>query len=441
MSAASVLAGHGLRPVLVDEGADVGGQIWRKPSAHFAPDHRAVLGAGAAAAHAAFAAIAGRLEHRPRTLAWNVFGGEVFLAEGSRISALGYDALLLATGATDRLMPIPGWTMPGVFTLGGAQTLLKDQGATIGRRVVFAGASPLLYLAALQYRAAGVTVAAVLDTTPLAAKRAALPALARTAPRLLARGLAMMARLRLAGVPVHHGVEELAVEGGDWAEAVRFRAAGAAHRIGCDAVALGFGLRPETQLADLAGVSLRFDPALRQWFPETDGDGRCGAGLYAAGDGALTGGAEAAEASGRLAAWAILRDLGHTVPETECAALRGTVARHSAFQRGLARAFAWPAPWAPRLAPDTMLCRCEGVTIGALREAVGAPLGPREINRAKAITRCGMGRCQGRFCGAAAAEVIASTLGLDAEAAGRLRGQAPVKPIPLDAALAEESAA
>jgi NADPH-dependent 2,4-dienoyl-CoA reductase/sulfur reductase-like enzyme len=445
MAAAAVFAGHGVRPILVDEAERPGGQAWRKPTAPIRLDNQTLLGRALAAeheaAHAEFAAVATQVDHRPRHLAWNVQGGELFVVHGSIARALRYDALLLATGATDRLLPVPGWTLPGVFSLGGAQTVLKDQGAVIGRRVVFAGASPLLYLAALQYRAMGVEVAAVLDTTRFAEKLRAMPALAGAAPGVLARGLSYMARLRAGGVPILHGVEDLAVEGEDRAQGVRFRdAGGAERRIECDAAALGFGLRAETQLLDLAGAPLAFDPDFRQWLPVADEDGRVAPGLYAAGDGNTIGGAEAAAISGRLAAHAILADGGATVPREEIAALRARLGRLRAFQRGLARAFAWPAYWLATTPPDTMLCRCESVTLSALREAVAKPLGPREVNRAKALTRCGMGRCQARFCGLATAEAMAQALGQPVEAMGRHRGQAPVKPIPLDAMMEEETA-
>ena len=442
MAAAALLAEHGVRPVLVDEAERPGGQVWRQPSAPFVPDKEVLLGRAAAAeftrAHAAFAALADRIDHRPRHLAWTVQDGELFMAEGRRITTLRPDALLLATGATDRLLPVPGWTLPGVFSLGGAQVLLKDQGAAIGRRVVFAGASPLLYLAALQYRAMGVDVAAVLDTTRFADKLRALPTLARSAPGILAQGLSHMARLRAAGVPMLHGVASLAIEGEARAEAMRFSdAGGTQRRIACDAVALGFGLRPETQLADLAGATLRFDPHFRLWVPATDADGRCKPGLYAAGDGAAIGGAAAAELGGRLAGWAILSFLGRTVPQAEMQALRRRIARLRAFQRGLARAFAWPGAWLRTTLEETLLCRCEAVSLGTLRAALAQPLGPRETNRAKALTRCGMGRCQARFCGPAMAEAMAQALDLPLETVGRLRGQAPVKPLPLDATLVE----
>lgn len=445
MAAAAVLAGDGERPILVDEGEQAGGQVWRKPSAPLAPSLARMLGRAAAAEHARahdeFASVAASVDHRPRHLAWNIQGGELFVIEGRRIKALRYDALLLATGATDRLLPVPGWTLPGVFSLGGAQTLLKDQGALIGRRVVFAGASPLLYLAALQYQAMGATVVAVLDTTRWSDKLRAMPALAASAPRTLARGLGYMARLRAAGVPIVQGVTSLAVEGQGHAERVRFRDMGGAEReVAADAVALGFGLRAETQLLDLAGVALAFDEDFRQWLPVVDGDGRAAPGLYAAGDGCTIGGAEAAALSGRLAAHAILADRGATVPASEVAMLRARLARLRCFQRALSRAFAWPSHWLAEARDDTVLCRCENVTVGAVRAAVAAPLGPREVNRAKALTRCGMGRCQARFCGLATAELMAHALAAPVAMMGRHRGQAPVKPIPLEAAFADEGA-
>lgn len=443
MAASAVLAAHGIRPVLIDEAEGPGGQIWRKPTAPVPPAFDRILGRAGArahhAAHAAFAAVSASVDHRPRHLAWTVQNGEVFVVEGRQIRALRYDSLLLATGATDRMLPVPGWTLPGVFSLGGAQTLLKDQGALIGRRVVFAGSSPLLYLAACQYREMGAEVVAALDTTPAREKLRAAPRLAMSAPTILARGIASMARLRAAGVMLSQGVTDLAVAGDGWAERVTWRdRGGAMHVREADAVALGFGLRAETQLLDLAGAAFAFDPDFRQFLPVTDADGRAAKGLFAAGDGCMIGGAEAASISGQLAAFAMLAERGVTVPEAEIGRLRARLARLRRFQRALSHAFAWPSHWLGTVGDDVMLCRCENVTIGALREAVGAPLGPREVNRAKALTRCGMGRCQARFCGLATAEVMAQTLGERVQAMGRHRGQAPLKPIPVDAAFAED---
>jgi hypothetical protein len=102
----------------------------------------------------------------------------------------------------------------------------------------------------------------------------------------------------------------------------------------------------------------------------------------------------------------------------------------SRFAQGMARAFPWPHLLVRSLADDTIICRCEVVTAGELRASVSGK-GATEVNRTKAFSRVGMGRCQGRFCGQAGQEIVAAASGLSVELAGRLRGQAPVKPLPL----------
>ncbi len=432
IAAADVLAAHGASVTLIDEGSEAGGQIFRRARAGL--DIDALLGADAKnyrSFHAAFDRLRDRIDYRPQTLVWGIGEKRAHTQRAGAAGTVAFDALILATGATDRVLPIPGWTLPGVFTLGGAQVLLKEHGCLIGRRIVFCGSSPLIYLAARQYRAMGADIVALLDTTPFSAKLAAAPHLL-AAPRTFARGLGYMNALRRAGVMIDHGIRLRAFEGASGVEAVRFSdRRGNDVALPCDAVAYGFGLKPETQLAELAGAALRYDPTFRQWLPDADADGRCGSGLYVAGDGATIGGAQAAAFTGQLAACALLEDFGIALDGIDRQGTRRRVARLRRFQRGLARAFAWPAHLIHDLADSSVVCRCEGISAGELRASISAELGPTEINRLKAITRCGMGRCQGRFCGLAAAELTAHTLNIPLPAVGHLRAQAPIKPIPV----------
>jgi NADPH-dependent 2,4-dienoyl-CoA reductase/sulfur reductase-like enzyme len=433
IAAAEVLAAHGQPPILIDEGAEPGGQIFRRPRPGLGLDIAALLGAEGKnfrRLHATFAGLRPRIDYRPRTLVWAIHDGAVHTVRDGVAETLCFDALILVTGAVDRVAPLAGWTLPGVFTLGGAQVLLKEHGCLIGRRIVFCGSSPLIYLAADQVRRMGGEIAAVLDTTPFGEKIAAIPQLLAATPTLV-RGLRYMVELRRARVPMHHGVRLAAFEGSTGVEAVRFvDASGRERRVSGDAVAFGFGLKPETQLAELAGARLAYDPDFRQWLPATDVDGRCGKNLYAAGDGATIGGAAAAEIGGRLAACALLEDLFGIAPRgIDRAAQRRRLARLKKFQRGAARAFAFPSPALQALADDLMVCRCEGVTAGELRRSAQESFGAGEVNRLRALTRCGMGRCQGRFCSLAAAEITAQALGVPLEAVGRLRAQAPIKPL------------
>ena len=440
--AAELLVAAGLRPVVVDEAPRSGGQIYRRQPEGFRRDARALYGteAGRATAlHAAFDGLAGKIDHWPETLAWNIRKGELFVQRGDGAHVLPFDALILATGATDRLLPVPGWTLPGAFSLGGSQIALKAQACAIGSRVVFLGSGPLLYLVAAQYVKAGAEVAAVLDTAPPGARWRGLPYMAAR-PSLLAKGAALLWRLRRAGVPVRRGVVPKRLV----ADAAGARVAGVALErpdggeevIACDAVGLGWHLRAESQLADLAGCGFDYNADHRQWLPRCDADGRSDVpGVYLAGDGARLLGADGAEIAGRLAALALLKDHGLPVPDSiDAAKLRRRRKAMDRFRHGITLAFPWPEALVRGLPDDTLVCRCEAITAGTLRSG-GTALDAPEVNRAKAFTRVGMGRCQGRFCGIAGAEILAAARGAPVDAAGRLRGQAPVKPLPIAAIL------
>lgn len=430
--AAERLVAAGLVPVLIDEAERSGGQIYRRQPAGFTRPPEALYGSEAAKAvalHATGDALAARIDYRPQTLAFALRPGAVLTQQGSTARVQEYSALVLATGATDRIMPLPGWTRPGVFSLGAAQIALKAQACAIGRAPVFLGTGALLYLVAWQYAKAGVAVRAVLDTSPPGLRLAALPALAAR-PAVLAHGMRYVAGLRRRGIMLRTGITPQAIEGGERVEAVRFLdRRGVARRLDCDAAAIGFGLRSETQLADLAGCRFAFDPVAKHFLPELDADGRTSVrGVYLAGDGAGIRGADAAELAGRLAACAVLSDLGHAVPAAEMQKLRAKLAPMQRFREGLEQAFPWPAQLAAALPDEAIVCRCEVVRAGDIRHSAGALDAP-EINRAKAFSRVGMGRCQGRMCQLAGAEVLAAARGVPIQAVGRMRGQAPIKPL------------
>ncbi|SIT41386.1 BFD/(2Fe-2S)-binding domain-containing protein [Paraburkholderia piptadeniae] len=432
--AAQALVDAGLRPTVIDEGRRDGGQIYRRQPEGFSRSYETLYGSEAARAaslHRDFDALRTQIDYLPDTLVWNIGPKAVHIVSGTRYRKLAFDSLIICTGATDRLMPVPGWHFAGTYSLGGAQVALKSQGCAIGARVVMMGTGPLLYLVAAQYVKAGATVSAVLDTSTFAQRLRALPQLLAI-PSTLRKGIALMRVLRGAGVPVHRGVTPVAIEGSSahGVSGVRVKLANdTTLNVTCEAVALGYHLRSETQLADLAGCVFRFDTATQTWLPQIDEDGRSSvAGIYLAGDGARVRGADAAERAGRLAALAALHDAG--IERGGAAQLRTELARFTRFAAGLRTAFPWPARFAAALPDDTIVCRCEAITAGELRHVV-REMGATEANRAKAFSRVGMGRCQGRYCSHAGAEVIAAEARVPVEAVGRLRGQAPVKPLPM----------
>lgn len=433
---AETLVAAGLRPTIVDENRRDGGQIYRRQPDNFSRSYAALYGSEAQhaeALHHCFDSLKEHVDYLPDTLVWNIAGGSIFASRDLKLTELPFDALVLCTGATDRLIPLKGWDLAGTYSLGGAQVALKAQACSIGQRVAFVGTGPLLYLVAAQYLKAGAGVAAVLDTSPWSLRRKALPKLL-SVPRALLNGIALTAKLTRAKVPMYSGIEPLAISGSavSGVSGLSFRdSKGQVRDIPCDAVALGYHLRPETQLADLARCDFRFDAPTRQWLPSVDRHGRSSVrGVYLAGDGTRILGANAAETSGRLAAMALLQDAGIPVRPADVDAQERILTRLERFAQGLRESFPWPSQLVDGLSDDTVVCRCESITVGELRNIV-TQTGATESNRAKAFSRIGMGRCQGRYCGNAAAEIIAHAANMPVEQVGRLRGQAPVKPLPM----------
>jgi hydrogen cyanide synthase HcnB len=441
--AAQLLSSKGCRVTVVHEGPASGGQIYRRQPPGFVRPPGALYGADArkaVALHRAFDEMAGRIELHSNSTVFNIAGKQLYLLTPSGMAQIPYDRLVLATGAMDRILPMPGWTLPGVFTLGGAQIALKHQACAIGRNVAFVGTGPLLYLVAYQYAKAGATVAGVFDTSSAAQKRSAMPQLLWN-PRLLLRGLRFRAHLKSRGVPLHEGIVpdrirgDSRVSGFEWIDA-----SGRATQIECDAVGLGYGLKPESQLAELLGIRLVFDESQRVCVVPHDGAGRAAEGVYVAGDGVAIAGADAAELSGELAAWSLLSDIGEPVPAARVARIHARLARMARFRAALDRAFPVPVEQLKSVSDGTLLCRCEGVTVGTVRAAI-ARFEPDDVNRLKALARPGMGRCQGRVCGLATSDLLAFERNVPVTSVGFMRGQAPIKPLPFAAAAVGADAA
>lgn len=442
MAAAIEAAACGLSVTLLDEQEAAGGQVYRAPPAAFGPLPATPDTVRGATLRQALAESIAR--HLPQRRAW-------FVEPGFRLYVVGpagpelHEApqLILATGAHERIVPAPGWTLPGVVGLAAATVMLKAEGVLPGQRTVVAGVGPLLAAVAVGILKAGGEVAAVIDLARPGDWLRRLPALA-SRPDLLARGAGWRARLAAARVPVLHGHSVVALYGAEEVEAVEVAPVdpitwrpleGARRRIEADACALGHGLVPDTSITRLLQLHHVFRPEQGGWVAETDTDLRASLpGLYIAGDGAGIGGAAAAEERGRIAALAAARDAGRLHNADQATAIRAARQRAERFGAAIATLMqARPGPYAA-IPPETVVCRCEDITREAIESALDA--GARDVNQAKAWTRCGMGPCQGRMCGETLAELVALRHG-DRAAAGQLTGRAPLRPVPYDLLVGE----
>jgi NADPH-dependent 2,4-dienoyl-CoA reductase/sulfur reductase-like enzyme len=375
-------------------------------------------------------------EYLPGTGVWQVCPGEgVHFSDGRRAGYLPATRILVACGALERPLPLPGWTLPGVMAAGAAQILLKTAALVPDGPVVLAGSGPLLLLCAVQLLDAGVEVTALLESTRRRDYLRAAPWLAPAlrAREVLSEGLALRRRLRAAGIAMHQGVGGLVVEGAGRAERVRWRTARATLELPAAAVLLHDGVVPHTQLTRQAGCEHEWLALQRHWRPVRDAWGATSvSGVHAAGDCAGILGARVAETQGRLAALDIafrLHELSRDERDTASAALRGEAARHASVRPLLDRLFP-PRLGAAHDADDAVIvCRCEEITAGQIRRAVR--LGAMGANQLKAYTRCGMGPCQGRMCQLAAAEIIAAARGVPVAQVPTMRVRPPVLPVSL----------
>ncbi|MFD6228764.1 NAD(P)/FAD-dependent oxidoreductase [Streptomyces sp. NPDC060232] len=437
LAAAVTAAGLGLRVALLDAGDRPGGQFYRHPAPGLGAARPEALHHGWAEFATREAALrahesAGRITYLPSHQVWTVVPGDAPRAgEGhaapatqwtlhavaghapaERAAAVTARAVLIATGAYERQLPFPGWTLPAVVGAGGAQAMLKGGLVLPGRRVVVAGSGPLLLAVAGSLAAAGATVPAVVEAAAYTAYAGRLPALLRNPGKLVeAAGYGGALARHHVRLLTRHAVTE--AHGTDRVEAVTVARLdrdwrplpGTARRIPCDALAVGHGLVPQLELATGLGcatrpgsdgtVALEVDALQRTSVP----------GVWSAGETGGIGGAQLALTEGELAAHSVADALhpGKAAPRGgRVARLARRRARLRAFADAMAAAHRPGDGWTGWLRDDAVVCRCEEVPAGRIREAAG-DLGARDARTVKLLTRAGMGWCQGRMCAPAVA--------------------------------------
>ena len=437
LAAATTLAEQGASVILFDENPGPGGQVYRSIEQTAGnPSLRAALGAD----YASGSTLADRFRrstaaYLPSSLVWQVTPDrEVWVSCEGVSTRMQAGQVIVATGAMERPVPVPGWTLPGVMTVGALQTLLKSAAMSPDVPFVLAGSGPLLLLFAQQCLNIGAPPAAILDTTTraneIAAARLLPSALKGQGWRYLLKGLALKRALRRSAIRQYRHVTGIRIEGADHAAGVSFHAEGQAHRIDAAIVALHEGVIPAQQMARSIGCAFSWNHSQACFAPDTDAWGNSSMpGILIVGDGAGIFGAAAAEHSGRLTAFEALHRLGRiNAAERDTLAAADLRARnaHLAIRGFLDRLYA-PRPEILAPADDVLVCRCEEITAGSLREV--ARQGCQGPNQAKSFLRAGMGPCQGRLCGPTISAVLAQAHNVGMDDIGYFRIRPPLKPI------------
>ncbi|QCY09496.1 FAD-dependent oxidoreductase [Pseudomonas sp. MPC6] len=435
MSAAVEARQHGLTVLVLDEQPSPGGQIYRNIRSTDAT-RLELLGSDYLTGLALTDAFitCGAQWISAASVWWVTEDKQVHYLVDGQAHVAQAQRLLIATGAFERPMPIPGWTLPGVMTAGAGQILLKSAALLPAGPVVLAGCGPLLYLLAVQYLRAGIELTALVDTSShgdvLRSWRSIPGALHGW--RDLLKGMSLLAVLRRAGVRHYRGARELRIEGTDRASALSFRQRNVQRRIASELILLHQGVVPNTQISWALRLEHHWNSSQICWNTDRDTWGETSQpGIFIAGDGGCIGGALVARTEGRIAALRVAEQLQRL---DVCALERYAVPLQRALRQQLAARPLIDALYRPpqetRIPADEVtLCRCEEVSAGEVRRHVDLGcLGP---NQTKAFGRCGMGPCQGRLCGLSVTEVIAERRQVSPEEVGYYHIRPPIKPITL----------
>jgi D-hydroxyproline dehydrogenase subunit alpha len=435
LTAATVSARAGAATVLVDAYTRAGGQYFRQP----APPRPAGSPAQAGGQRLIDAARQAGVELRLDTSVWDATPTALQLTTHDRLSSLEFRSLVVATGAHERVAAFDGWDLPGVYTAGGIQSLLKEHDVVPGERVLFVGSGPLPLVVAAALARRAVRVVGVLEAARPVTHGLRYPWL--TASGLwghgarVREGLASAVRLVRSRTPIRIGwgivraLGRTRVEGAvvgplddDW-RPIR----GSERTVHCDTIAVHYGLVPSTEILRLVGARMRHRSEIGGWVPDrTDRLRTSVAGVYAAGDCAGIGGVGLSTVEGEIAGLeAASRALGRRPAGDRRAAL----ARERRFQRLYGSLFGPRAGLADLAGPDTVVCRCEEVPRGDVDAAIAA--GARTTAMVKSVTRCGMGSCQGRICLPLVEQITA--LATSAPTAPPPAARPPLVPIPFEA--------
>jgi len=372
---------------------------------------------------------------------WSVFeSNQLAVARNDELILLDSKAIIVATGAYERPVPVPGWTLPGVMTAGGAQVLLKSQRVRPGRRVLLAGTGPLPLVVANQMLDNGMEVTALAESASMLAAWRFLPDLLRQ-PALIRQGLGYMYRLKRTGVRMlrSHALRSIQGDGQVQAAVVGavdgrgFPISGTEKTFEVDTVCIGYGLIPSVWLTGMLGCRHIYNPLIGAWAPYFDENMQTDQpGVFVAGDGAGIAGVLVAKMQGSIAgahaaahAGSISRDqaVQASLPELRRLEAMGR------FRHAMDRIYRIYPDLYANMTDDTIVCRCESITAGEIRRAVRA--GTTNLNDIKKRTRSGMGYCQGTNCQPSVAAMLAREFDADPAALKMVTTRPPARPIPL----------
>lgn len=443
--AAGILAEHGLNILMVDENLHVGGQLLRKIPGHLgdipnaSPDYVKRTG---------FAFVQNvkqkKITIMNRTCVIGIYPGNRLMMESQRKEILDVTAgvLLFATGARERYIPFKGWTLPGVYSTGMVQVMMKSSGIIPAKKILVGGSGLFLFSVAYECLKNNAKVLAVLEQTPMLEKIKLLPQLIHQWPKV-AEGGKYLSKLFFSGVSTHYRRKIIEARGNGILQEV---ITGKVDRRGTlipgtekiyktEALAVGYGFVPNIEAPQLAGCKLHFDSDLGGWIVDVNEQLETSVeNILAAGEITGVGGGLKSMDEGKMAALTILNKF-RKIDEQDYHQRMMALTKKRNHHLGFARCFNSlyrPAPETLLDIPDdTIVCRCEDITIGEIKKGIAN--GYDNPMALKSGMRLSMGNCQGRTCGPLVYDIVHAVTGRHPEKSGPFKVRPPLKPVSIEA--------
>lgn len=443
--AASEFADTRIRVVVVDENLHIGGQLLRRipdkmgQYLRYSPDYVKRVGYSFIEA-----AKRNRIEILNNTRIIGVYPDRKVLIErdGNKVEELDCGAIIMATGARERFLPFKGWTLPGVYSTGMAQVLMKSSAVLPAQRVVVAGSGLFLYSVAYELVKNGAEVPAVLEQSAMMDKVKLVPALAHQLSKV-SEGARYLGRLFFSGAAIRYRQRVIEARGDGSLEKVVVARVddngrimqGKEKIIPAEALAVGYGFVPNVELLQMAGCGLEYDVEKGGWIAVTDDRlETCVSSIYAAGEVTGIGGALKSVNEGQLAALSVREQIGD-ISTAQAEARRSRLLKerkhHMDFVRRFNGLYRIPSAAYEDIPDETIVCRCEDVTVGDIKSAV--KMGLKTPAALKLAVRTGMGNCQGRTCGPILFDLLGGLGGLSPSELRPLTVRPPIKPVSIGA--------
>ena len=442
LAAAKELAKDNLKIILVDERKSMGGQYFKQPAEKFEIpiseldaqflEGRAIIDAVKKT----------NIEVITNTKIWGAFDADHLLGYNDE-NRFVFKAknLVIATGAYERGIPIPNWTLPGVYTTGAAQTLLRSYQTPVTGRIIVCGNGPLNLQMAAELLKSNANVIAYVDSAKLFSLKNLIlsPLLAIISPKLGLRGLGYLAilirnkvKLISNSVPTKFIGKDLLTDvninklNNDLPDPTR----STTYKV--DSVSMGFGFAPSNEIAKLLSCQLKLDKRTMANVVQSNFAGKTSKkNVWVVGDSAAINGAQIAKYRGRLLALKLLTDLNkaHALTKIEYFFTSISLLRHLLFQKVLWQIFKGPRLVAQLADEETIICRCLNVTVSELHSEVIKDV--ESAGAVKRITRAGMGKCQGRYCSPVVQELLSTEYKIEVDEFSGFAPQVPIKPTPI----------